>query len=71
MGQLEITKVNEKWQLVIPKNVRRELKLEKTDQILFTPHEKGFIISKLTEEVQLCPYCKGTGKCKTKERDSG
>lgn len=68
---LEKAKVMQKWQVVIPKEVRRNLQLEVGDNVFFTRQEDGYLITKAETNEQVCPCCNGTGRCKIKkESDS-
>lgn len=64
---LEKAKVMQKWQIVIPKDVRRELQLEVGDRLFFTRKDEGYLITKAEENEQICPCCNGTGRCKIKK----
>lgn len=64
-------KVMQKWQMVIPKDVRRNLQLEIGDDIYFTEQDDGYLITRADPDEQLCPCCNGTGRSRIKkESDS-
>lgn len=57
-----------KFQTTIPKGVRDVLGIKEKDILLYTPHENGgYLITKMEEGYDICPCCKGTGRCKTKK----
>lgn len=58
------SKLTSKGQTTIPQEIRYILDLNEGDEILYTPHEQGFIITKAQKGLIPCPYCKGTGRCK-------
>ncbi|WP_031516648.1 AbrB/MazE/SpoVT family DNA-binding domain-containing protein [Desulfofalx alkaliphila] len=63
--------ITSKGQTTIPKEIRYMLGLEEGNKIVYTPCKEGFIISRATDKNNICPYCKGTGRCKkNKESDS-
>lgn len=58
-----------KGQTTVPNSVRKMIGLKEGDKILYTPHENGFLITKLEAGYSTCPCCQGTGIVKEKGSD--
>lgn len=66
MPRIYKSTITSKGQTTIPVKIRDELKLAEGDEIIYTPTENGYEITKSPEGTVICPcpHCHGTGVVK-------